>query len=159
MGMFNDIELPKGGEEKVVVGLGSVERQRTLSVVLQGFKDEYYVEIWVLKEYGDIRSWTYISKISCLNIKNEWDYVNVIGLKSSIIWLYHKLSMRESEIPMLITYDTDNEKSYNDGGLSKKGTALNITSYEPSFVSPLWSRIKKLIHMLSLEFDKTFLEE
>ncbi|XP_074314867.1 F-box protein CPR1-like [Silene latifolia] len=135
---FNEMEAPGHAEKhKRILGLGALDGQRQLGIVLQDTKNlNLSYDIWVMKEYGKPETWTYLCKIPSLDIQNYYEYVNLVGIKPGEVWVHHVRSPFESEELKLITYDPITKRIKNVQVSGGNDMVVKVTSYKPSFISP-----------------------
>ena len=95
------------------------------------------VDVWIMKDYGNIESWTFLASVATLIVQDKHlEYVNVIGLKAGKIWVNHVLLPEVDGVLKFAAYVLKDDKLYNVSLSADGGSVFNITSYEPSFVLP-----------------------
>ncbi|KAK9669614.1 hypothetical protein RND81_13G143600 [Saponaria officinalis] len=129
--VFKEIDRPSRCVEKTMLGLAAMNGENELGCVVHDVVSSN-VELWVMKEYGKIESWTNLFTFSCMNLSDDFGcirYMDVMGYMPNNGELLIYLNDEK-----LLVYDVY-EDNYRE--IKLEGIEVEfMVSFEPKLISP-----------------------
>lgn len=115
-------------KRKKLVGIGGLNRQTQLGIVLHNI-EQLSFEVWVMKEYGKVESWTNLYTISHHYITKELEVLHLLGFVHT-----GEILLDVNRIQLLL-YDPVKE-SIRPTNLWCRRSDFQVIAYQPSFIAP-----------------------
>ncbi|XP_074314910.1 F-box protein At3g07870-like [Silene latifolia] len=129
---FKQMARPDHGVDKTMLGLAAMEGENQLGCVLHDVANTS-LEVWVMKEYGNVETWTNLFIIPyenvSVNVGGTLRYMDVLGLLPNGELLLYLNALR------FLVYDVE-KGNYKDIQLKDRIECNSLIAFQPKLISP-----------------------